>query len=353
MSVTVRQALRPDARRAAEALEPEAGLLADADPIGLVEALAELSGALARDPATLGRVGARTAIDLALTGAATALRAVGIPAVGRVEPMLTDLVTNDGRPRQVDPTAFRLGDNLAATRGKVVFRNHLMELLQYEPQTEMTYEVPLLLSPPWINKYYVMDLAPGRSFAEWAVRHGHTVFAISYRNPDHTMRHVALDDYLLHGPHTALDVIGAITGSPKVNIVGLCLGGTLTTMLLAYLADRGEDRIRSATLLNTLIDFSRPGMLGSFTDARSVRRVARRMAEKGVLDGGDMKLTFDLLRANDLIWSYVGSSWLMGAELPGSRRGHRQPAEPQSAALDERRATGRRVGVASGRRRAA
>ena len=406
MSVTPRERERSEARRAAELLEPEAGLLADADPIGLVEALTELGGALARDPATLGRVGLRTALDLALTGATTFARALGLPATGRVEPergdrrfsdkawtqqpawfglqqtyllwsramyelverapldgparlkaefavrivvdalaptnvlpgnpaaqrravetsgvsllagganMLTDVLTNQGRPRQVDVTAFRVGENLAATPGKVVFRNHLMELLQYEPQTATTYEVPLLLSPPWINKYYVMDLAPGRSFAEWAVKHGHTVFAISYRNPDDTMGDVALDDYLLHGPHTALDVISSITGSQKVNIVGLCLGGTLTTLLLAYLADRGEDRIRSATLLNTLIDFSRPGMLGSFTDARSVRRLARRMAEKGVLDGDYMKLTFDLLRANDLIWSYVSSSWLMGDPPP-------------------------------------
>jgi polyhydroxyalkanoate synthase subunit PhaC len=198
----------------------------------------------------------------------------------------------------------------------VVFRNHLMELLQYEPQTETTYEIPLLLSPPWINKYYIMDLAPGRSFAEWAVRHGHTVFAISYRNPDATMRDVALDDYLLHGPHTALDVIRAITGSPKVNMVGLCLGGTLTAMLLAHLAHEREDRIETATLLNTLVDFGEPGMLGSFTDARSVRRMAARMADGGVLDGRDMALTFDLLRANDLIWSYVVSGWLMGEKPP-------------------------------------
>ena len=142
------------------------------------------------------------------------------------------------------------------------------------------------------------------------------MFAISYRNPDASLRDVALDDYLLHGPHTAIDVIGDITGAPQVNIAGLCLGGTLTTMLLAHLAHEQEDRVRSATLLNTLIDFSEPGMLGSFTDARSVRRLARKMAETGVLEGRDMALTFDLLRANDLIWSYVSSSWLMGEQPP-------------------------------------
>ena len=406
MAVAESVPLRPDPRVAAEALEPEAGLLADADPIGFAEALGELGAALARDPLAVGAVAAQTATDLGLAGAAAAVRAFGAPVDGPVAPerrdrrfadpawgrdpwwfgleqayllwsrsmyalvdearldgpdrlkaefavrvivdalaptnfllgnpaalrraaqtggqslfagwtnMVTDVLTNHGRPRQVDTTPFRVGENLAATPGKVVFRNHLMELLQYEPQTETTYEVPLLLSPPWINKYYVMDLAPKRSFAEWAVKHGHTVFAISYRNPDATMRDVALDDYLLHGPHTALNVINAITDSPKVNLVGLCLGGTLTAMVLAYLAHEGDDRIASATLLNTLIDFSEPGMLGSFTDPRSVRRLAKRMAESGVLEGRDMALTFDLLRANDLIWNYVVSSWLMGDPPP-------------------------------------
>jgi polyhydroxyalkanoate synthase subunit PhaC len=406
MAIVDEEIPRPDALVAAEALEPEAGLLADADPLGFAEALSELGAALAVDPWAIAEVSQRAAVDAGLAVAATALRAVGVSIDGPVVPdrrdrrfadpawrqyppwfglqqayllwsrsmhelvgaarldgpdklkadfavrvmvdalaptnslpgnpralrravqtgglsalagwvnMVTDLVTNDGRPRQVDASPFRLGENLAGTPGKVVFRNHLMELLQYEAQTETTYAIPLLLSPPWINKYYVMDLAPERSFAEWAVRHGHTVFAISYRNPDPAMRGVSLDDYLLHGPHTAIDVISAITDSPKVNVVGLCLGGTLTAMLLAHLAYENEDRIRSATLLNTLIDFSKPGMLGSFTDPRSVRRLAKRMADTGLLEGRDMAMTFDLLRANDLIWNYVASSWLMGDEPP-------------------------------------
>ncbi|MBA2638044.1 MAG: alpha/beta fold hydrolase [Solirubrobacterales bacterium] len=240
----------------------------------------------------------------------------GVSVLKGAANMLSDVLTNKGRPRQVDTSAFEVGRNLAATKGKVVFRNHLMELLQYEPQTETTYEVPLLLSPPWINRYYVMDLAPGRSFAEWAVQHGHTVFAISYRNPDASMRNVALDDYLVHGPHAALDVIADITGSEQVNIGALCLGGTLTAALLAHLAHRGEERVRTATLLNTLVDFSEPGPLGTFTDARSVRELARKMVERGYLDGSEMALTFDLLRANDLIWNYVASNWLMGERPP-------------------------------------
>jgi polyhydroxyalkanoate synthase len=405
-AVVESELVRPDPNAVAEALEPEAGLLADADPLGFADAVRELGGALARDPVAATSVAVRLGTDLMCAGMATTLRAAGIPIRGRIQPeardrrfadpawerdplyfalqqsyllwkrsmlelveaaqvdgpekmkaefavratvdalappnfllgnptalrraaetggwsllagcanMVSDLLSNGGRPRQVDTSGFRLGENLAATPGKVVYRNQLMELIQYEPQTATTYEIPLLLSPPWINKYYVMDLAPGRSFVEWAVKQGHTVFAISYRNPDTTMRDVALDDYLVDGPHQALDVITAITGAPKVNIAGLCLGGTLTTMLLAHLAHEGDDRIRSATLLNTLIDFSEPGMLGSFTDPRSVRGLAKKMAETGVLEGKDMALTFDLLRANDLIWNYVAANWLMGEKPP-------------------------------------
>jgi polyhydroxyalkanoate synthase len=158
---------------------------------------------------------------------------------------LSDLLTNGGRPRQVDTRPFRVGENLAATPGKIVFKNDLMELTQYAPQTEQVRAVPVLASPPWINKYYVMDLAPGRSFLEWAVQHERTVFAISYRNPDPSMSGVTLDDYLVHGPREAMDVIGEITGSPKIDIIGLCLGGALTAMLAAYLTEKGDDRIGS------------------------------------------------------------------------------------------------------------
>ncbi|MCA1835916.1 MAG: alpha/beta fold hydrolase, partial [Actinobacteria bacterium] len=184
------------------------------------------------------------------------------------------------------------------------------------PQTESVFEVPLLLSPPWINRYYIMDLAPGRSFAEWAVSHGHTTFAISYRNPDESMRGVGLDDYMLKGLGAAVDAVCEITGAKQTNVAGLCVGGTLTVVLLAYLAQSGDDRVASATLLNTLVDFSQPGQLGAFTDAEAVGRVERQMAEPGFLDGETMAKTFDSLRANDLIWNYVGSSWLMGEPPP-------------------------------------
>jgi polyhydroxyalkanoate synthase len=198
----------------------------------------------------------------------------------------------------------------------VVFSNELMELIQYAPQTPKVRTVPMLASPPWINKYYIMDLAPGRSFIEWAVQHERTVFAISYRNPDASMRDVTLDDYLIHGPREALDVITEITGSPKIDITGLCLGGALTGMLAAYFARTGDDRIGSITLLNTMLDYSQPGVLGAFTDEKTVARLEHEMAEKGYLEGSQMAGAFDLLRANDLIFSYVVSGWLMGQDPP-------------------------------------
>jgi polyhydroxyalkanoate synthase len=229
---------------------------------------------------------------------------------------LDDLVHNDGRPSQVDRRPFHLGQNVAATPGSVVFKSELMELIQYAPQTPKVGAIPMLMSPAWINKYYIMDLAPGRSFIEWAVQHGHTVFAISYRNPDATMRGVTLDDYLIEGPRTALDVISDITGADKINITGLCLGGALTAMLAAYLVKTGDDRIGSITLLNTLLDYSEPGVLGVFTDEKTVARMEHHMEAKGFLEASDMRTAFDMLRANDLIFSYVAANWLMGQQPP-------------------------------------
>ncbi|HEV7180415.1 MAG TPA: hypothetical protein VGN11_11110, partial [Candidatus Baltobacteraceae bacterium] len=149
---------------------------------------------------------------------------------------LDDAKNNGGYPRQVDTASFTLGENMAATKGEVVFRNELIELIAYYPQTETVYERPLLMSAPWINKYYIMDIAPGRSFVEWAVQHGHQTFMISYRNPDETMRDYTMDTYLEKGPLAALDAVQRLTGAPQVNIAALCLGGTMAVLLLAYLA---------------------------------------------------------------------------------------------------------------------
>jgi polyhydroxyalkanoate synthase subunit PhaC len=227
-----------------------------------------------------------------------------------------DLAHNGGRPQQVDRSAFTVGENLAVTEGQVVFRNELMELIQYAPQTKKVHAVPLLASPPWINKYYIMDLAPGRSFLEWAVQHKRTVFTISWRNPGPSMSDVSLEDYLNDGLRTALDVVADITGAEQADVVGLCLGGALAAMLAAHLAATGEKRIKSLTLLNTLLDYSKPGILGNFTDEQTVAQLERQMTETGVLDGAQMAATFDLLRANDLIFSYVVTNWLMGQSPP-------------------------------------
>ena len=240
----------------------------------------------------------------------------GASVVAGTRNFLDDLRHNRGMPRQVDTTPFEIGRNLAATPGKVVFRNDLMELIQYAPQTPQVRSVPVLASPPWINKYYIMDLAPGRSFLEWAITHERTVFAISYRNPGPSMSGVTLDDYLVHGPQTALDVITDITGAPKTDIIGLCLGGALTAMLAAYLAAAGDHRLGSITLLNTLLDYSDPGVLGAFTDEVTVARLERQMQEQGVLEGRQMATTFDALRPNDLIFNYVVSNWLLGQDPP-------------------------------------
>jgi polyhydroxyalkanoate synthase subunit PhaC len=306
------------------------------NPAFFAVALAYLAAVqLADDLLTAGRgdsvadAKARLASDLVLAALAPTNYLVANPAalkrafdtggasvVAGARNFIDDLRNNKGMPRQVDTRPFEIGRNMAATPGRVVFRNDLMELIQYAPQTSQVRSVPMLASPPWINKYYIMDLAPGRSFLEWAVQHERTVFAISYRNPDPSMSGVTLDDYLIDGPRTALDVITDITGAAKVDIVGLCLGGALTGMLAAYLAHTGDQRLGSITLLNTLLDYSEPGVLGAFTDELTVSRLERKMKEHGVLEGSEMAATFDALRPNDLIFNYVVSNWLLGQGPP-------------------------------------
>jgi polyhydroxyalkanoate synthase len=230
---------------------------------------------------------------------------------------LDDVVRNGGRPSQVDLSAFEVGKTLAATPGRVVFRNDLIELIAYEPQTDTVFSQPVLYSPPWVNKYYVMDLAPGRSWVEYAVGQGFTVFAISYRNPDESMAGLQLDDYLRDGLLAALGEVAAITGSPSAHVLGVCLGGTLTTMALGVLTARGEAvRIGSAALVNTLVDFSDPGDVGVFTDEETVARIERRTRRRGYLKSSEMANTFTWLRGNDLVWSYVVSSWGLGKRPP-------------------------------------
>ncbi|HTA39482.1 MAG TPA: alpha/beta fold hydrolase [Candidatus Acidoferrales bacterium] len=241
----------------------------------------------------------------------------GQSLVAGLQNFLDDVKNNNGYPRQVDTSGFVVGKNIGATPGRVVMRNDLIELIAYEPQTPKVHAVPLLMCPPWINKYYIMDLAPGRSFVEWAVQHGHQVFMISYRNPDASMSHYTMDDYLRKGILAAIDAVQDITGAPKVDLAALCLGGTLALIAMAYLAAHGEgDRVNSCTLTNTLIDFSIPGDLGVFTDEDTISKLEKKMQEKGYLESSEMAKTFDWMRANDLIWSYVVSNWFKGKQPP-------------------------------------
>src|SRR5450631_2301552 len=230
--------------------------------------------------------------------------------------MLDDILHNGGWPSQVDSEGFEVGVNMAATPGAVVYRSDLIELIQYAPADKQVHAVPLLFCPPWINKYYIMDLAPGRSLIEWAVQHGHTCFAISYRNPDASMRDLNFEDYLRQGVLDAVRVVREITGAPEVNTLSVCLGGTLTAIAMAYNAAIGDHSIKSATLLNTHTDFSVPGALGIFTDEATIAGLAKKMAKDGYLDPNKMAHTFDALRANDLVFGYVVNNWLMGKKPP-------------------------------------
>jgi polyhydroxyalkanoate synthase subunit PhaC len=246
-----------------------------------------------------------------------AMNTNGMSLLQGMRNFIDDVQYNGGYPRQVDRSGFELGRNIGATPGRVVMRNDLIELIAYEPQTPTVHAIPLLCSPPWINKYYIMDLAPGRSFVEWAITHGHQVFMISYRNPDASMSHYTMDDYLRSGVLAALDAVQEITGAKKVNVAALCLGGTLALIALAYLAAHGQgERINSLTVTNTLIDFSIPGDLGVFTDEDTIARLERRMRERGFLESAEMAKTFDWMRSQDLIWSYVVNSWFKGKQPP-------------------------------------
>src|SRR6476659_2950733 len=265
----------------------------------LVDALAP-TNTLAGNPAAL-----RKAFD---TG--------GKSIVNGLKNWVHDLRHNGGWPSQVDRSGFEVGVNMAATPGSVVYRSDLIELIQYSPQTPETYAVPLLFCPPWINKFYIMDLAPGKSLIEWAVQHGHTCFAISYRNPDKSMSELGFRDYLFKGPLDAVRVVREITGAPAVNTVSVCLGGTLTALGLAHNAARGDDSIKSATFLNTHTDFTQPGLLGTFTDEATVAGLEKEMSKKGYLESSTMARTFSALRPNDLIFQYVVNNGLLGNKPP-------------------------------------
>ncbi len=230
--------------------------------------------------------------------------------------LLDDLERGKGKLsiRMTDMDAFELGKNIATTPGKVVFQTALMQLIQYTPSTDKVAKRPLLVVPPWINKYYILDLRAKNSFIKWAVDQGHTVFVISWVNPDEKLAEKTFDDYLTEGTLAALDAIREQTGERQANVVGYCLGGTLLAATLAHLAAKRSNRIASATFFTSLIDFSEPGELEVFIDEEQIEALEKKMENRGYLDGSEMATTFNLLRANDLIWSFFINNYLLGKD---------------------------------------
>ncbi len=211
--------------------------------------------------------------------------------------------------------AFKLGQNIAVTPGKVIFRNELIELLQYDPTTAQVYEKPLVIFPPWINKFYILDLRPENSFIRWLVDQGYTVFVCSWANPDKRLAKKTFEDYMTEGMFTAIEAVEQATGTKKPNVVGYCIGGTLLAAALAYMAAGNEERMNSATFFAAQADFSEAGDLQIFVDDAQLDALKQQMdAAGGVLEGRKMATTFNMLRANDLIWSFVINNYLMGKE---------------------------------------
>ncbi|MEK9725899.1 MAG: class I poly(R)-hydroxyalkanoic acid synthase, partial [Rhodospirillaceae bacterium] len=234
-----------------------------------------------------------------------------------LENLLEDLEAGDGKMKikMVESDAFQVGVDVATAPGKAVFRNDLIELLQFSPSTDEVVKTPLLIVPPWINKYYILDLREKNSFIRWAVEKGHTVFVVSWVNPNAELAAKTFDDYMLEGPIAAMDAIEKATGEKQVNVIGYCIGGTLMAATLAYLTAKGEDkRVKSATFFTTMVDFEEAGDLGVFIDEAQLASLEEKMNERGYLEGGEMATTFNMLRANDLIWSFVINNYLLGKD---------------------------------------
>ena len=235
-----------------------------------------------------------------------------------LEHLLADLERGGGRLQisMADEKAFEVGKNVATSPGKVVYQNDLMQLIQYAPSTAQVYQRPLLLVPPWINKFYILDLQPKNSFIKWCVDQGHTTFVISWVNPRADLARKDFEDYMLEGPLAALDAIEQATGEREINILGFCIGGILTAGMLAYLAARGDQRIKSATFLASLFDFKEVGEVAVFIDDEQLAQMEKHIADKGYLEGHHMADMFNMMRENDLIWSFVVNNYLLGREPP-------------------------------------
>ena len=230
--------------------------------------------------------------------------------------LLRDLERGQGQLKitMTDPTAFEVGRNLAVSEGAVVFENDLMQLIQYAPTTETVYERPLLIVPPWINKYYALDLTPEKSIVKWLVDQGHTVFLISWVNPGSELADKGFDDYMFEGPLQGIEIIRDITGAADVNLAGYCIGGTLVATTLAYLAGKGETGVHSATLMACMTDFEEPGDLGVFVDDEQLATLQRTIEARGYHTGEEMSAVFSLMRANDLIWGHVVNNYLLAKD---------------------------------------
>ena len=230
--------------------------------------------------------------------------------------LLTELERGRGKLtiKMTDMDAFRLGENIGVSPGKVVFQNELMQLIQYSPTTETVLKRPLLILPPWINKFYILDLRPKNSLVRYAVSQGHTVFMVSWVNPDEQLADAGFEDYMEKGVFAALDAIHDATGETDVNAIGYCLGGTLLGTTLAWMARKHDERIKSATFFVSMLDFQEAGELGVFIDEEQLKALEEKMKSKGFLEGSEMAATFNMLRANDLIWSFVVNNYLMGNE---------------------------------------
>lgn len=230
--------------------------------------------------------------------------------------LLNDLEQGRGnlRIKMTDTDAFKVGENIAASPGKVVYQNELMQLIQYSPTTEQVLARPLVIFPPWINKFYILDLRPKNSLVRWLVSQGHTVFMVSWVNPDEHLANKNFDDYMQEGVLDVLNVIEKITNQHKINAIGYCLGGTLLAATLGYMAATGDERIAAATFFVTLTDFVDSGELSVFIDEEQLSRLEDKMSKRGYLEGNEMATTFNMLRANDLIWSFVVNNYLLGQE---------------------------------------
>jgi polyhydroxyalkanoate synthase subunit PhaC len=223
----------------------------------------------------------------------------------------------DLKVRQADYSPFEIGKNVAMSPGKVVGRSDVAEIIQYDPTTETVLKRPLLICPPWINKFYVLDLTPEKSFIKWCVDQGLTVFVISWVNPDERLRDKDFEDYMRQGPLAALDAIEQATGEKKVHTIGYCVGGTLLSITLAYMAAKNDHRVASATLFAAQVDFTHAGDLKVFVDEEQLGVLEKRMAERGYLEGSKMANAFNMLRSNDLIWPYIINNYLRGkAPMP-------------------------------------